>query len=238
MDCFLFLFNICADIFTIHQKIICMKKILTLSVLSFLFSVSILHAQISKGSLFLGGNISGSTVKTESIQPNVTSKQNGLTISPVFGIAVKENLVFGADVDYSFFKADQVFGQYTQKQYSYGAGVFLRKYKPIGKGFYIFLQGRLGVHYDENKYSPGTNINGAKRFTTTFSGYPGVSYAINRKLQLETGFNNLLSLNYYHEKGESQNGSGYSYKTNGFNIGTSLDNLSALYIGFRLLISK
>jgi len=215
-----------------------MKKILTLSVLPFLFSVSILHAQISKGSLFLGGNISGSTVKTESTQPNVTSKQNGLTISPVIGFAVKENLVFGADASYSFFKTDQVYGQYTQKQYSYGAGVFLRKYKPIGKGFYLFLQGRLGGRYDENKYTPGVSANNTKRFTTTFGGYPGVSYAINRKLQLETGFNNLLSLNYYHETGKNLDGSGYSYKSNGFNIATSLDNLSSLYIGFRLLIGK
>ncbi|MEJ0102913.1 MAG: hypothetical protein WDO19_10295 [Bacteroidota bacterium] len=214
-----------------------MKKILTLSVLSFLFSVSILHAQISKGSLFLGGNISGSTVKTESTSPNATSKQNGLAISPVVGFAVKENLVFGADVGYSFFKTDQVYSPSIQKQYSYEVGVFLRKYKPIGKGFYLFLQGHLGGRYDETKYSPGTGTNNTKRFTTTFSGYPGVSYAVNRKLQLETGFNSLLSLNYYHETGENLN-SGYSYKSNGFNIATSLDNLSALYIGFRLLIGK
>jgi hypothetical protein len=215
-----------------------MKKFLTMWAIAFTCSVSVIHAQISKGSLFLGGNISGNTLKTEGNSPNSSSKQNGITISPVIGVAIRENLVFGADLGFSFYKNDQLLVPYSQKQTGYSAGVFLRKYKPIGKGFYIFLQGRFGAGYQEGKNTPGYGYANTKRVTLTVSGYPGISYAINRKLQLETGFNNLLSLNYYHEKGDNYGVDDTFYKTNSFNLATSLDNFSSIYIGFRLLIGK
>lgn len=74
-----------------------------------------------------------------------------------------------------------------------------------------------------------------------FSGfrmYPGLSYSISRKLHLETGFNNLLNINYSNEKNQYRNPATSTTRTNRFSIGTSLNNLSSLYVGFRVLIGK
>src|SRR5450432_479199 len=102
-------------------------------VITFLFTVTT-NAQIKKGSVFLGGDIGGSTQKTKDNGTAINS-QDGLSISPVFGKAIKENLILGADAIFSLYKdkdANPV--PYTnQRNNSYGAGIFIRKYKPIRK---------------------------------------------------------------------------------------------------------
>ena len=68
-----------------------MRKILLAIITASLF-VNSANAQIKKGSIFLGGDISGSTQKTKT-GGITTNKQNGINISPVFGKAIKDNLV-------------------------------------------------------------------------------------------------------------------------------------------------
>lgn len=77
-----------------------------------------------------------------------------------------------------------------------------------------------------------------KRIGGDISAYPGISYAVTRKFHLETGFNNLLYINYTNEKGGYYNGFQGKYETNSFNIGSSINNMSSIYLGFRLLIGK
>ena len=217
-----------------------MKKIFILPLIIFLFSFSSLQAQISKGSLLLGGNIGASTQKVEATSINTPFKQNSFTISPVFGKAIQENLVLGIDAGLSFYKQEQYDASSKQKQNSYSGGFFLRQYRPIGKGFYLFLQERLGYKYDDNNsnYTYGTESD-FKRHTVALNVNPGVSYALNKKLHLEAGFNNLLYLNYSHEKGNNYNNSSPgSYKSNNFNAGADLNGFSSLYIGFRVLLGK
>ncbi|MCW3115982.1 MAG: hypothetical protein JWM28_64, partial [Chitinophagaceae bacterium] len=69
---------------------------------------------------------------------------------------------------------------------------------------------------------------------------PGISYAIAKKLQLEIGFNQLLGIGYYHEKGHNGNNYDTPYKTNSFNITTGFNNsyFSSLYFGFRVLLGS
>ena len=60
------------------------------------------------------------------------------------------------------------------------------------------------------------------RSTIGVNAYPGISYAVSKKLHLETGFNNLLMVNYFHEMRET--GSPVeTYKTNGFSVSISLN---------------
>jgi hypothetical protein len=213
-----------------------MRKLFTLAIL--VVSFVSLHAQIKKGSIFLGGNLSGSTQKTKSADTAYTS-QNGFYVSPVFGKAIKDNLVFGANFDIGLFEDKSSGNANEQKQRFYGVGFFLRKYKELGSSdFYLFVQGNLNGDYSRYKQSATPSwINDTKRYTVSVNAYPGISYAINKKFHLETGFNNLLSLSYWRETRLS----GFpavSYKTNGVSIGASLNNLSNLYLGFRLLIGK
>ncbi len=208
---------------------------------SFIFTLTV-NAQIKKGSLFLGGDIGGSTQTTKRNGTKVSS-QDGLTISPVFGKAIKENLILGGDIGFNLYENNNNPSSTTfsgQKNNSYGAGIFLRKYKPIGKSnFSMFLQGRFGINYNSIEYSnPSSNFDKTKRYTVGVSVYPGISYTVSKRLQLETGFNNLLGLNYFTEKREVSNTFPYTEKTNGISINSSLNNISSLYLGFRVLINK
>jgi hypothetical protein len=218
-----------------------MRKIF-LAIITVSIFVCSANAQIKKGSIFLGGNISGSTQKTKTTDDVTTFKQNVINILPVFGRAIKENLVLGVNVGFGIYDSEYPAGNNINfKASSYSAGVFLRKYKNIGtSGFYLFIQGGLEGGYmtqkQEYPYAPG--FDESKRISIGINVYPGLSYAVSKKLHLETGFNNLLSLNYFNEKRE--NGSPVTTsKTNGFNIASSLNNAtSSLFLGFRLLIGK
>ncbi|MGZ8549103.1 MAG: hypothetical protein ACXWV2_00515 [Chitinophagaceae bacterium] len=217
-----------------------MKKTL-LAIITVSLLVCSANAQIKKGSVFLGGDISGSTQKTKSGDVT-TNKQNGINISPVFGKAIKENLVLGVNAGLGIYDNKYPAGNNTNfKTNSYGAGVFLRKYKNIGtNGFYLFVQGGLGVNYmtQEHEGPFAANFNELKRISVGINAYPGLSYAVSRKLHLETGFNNLLTLNYFHDKLETGSPVTTS-KTNGFSIASSLNNATSyLYLGFRLLVGK
>jgi hypothetical protein len=200
------------------------------------------NAQIKKGSLFLGGDIGGSTQTTKRNGTKVNN-QEGLTISPVFGKAIKENFIVGGDAGFILFNNENnpASGTFTrQKNSSYGAGIFIRKYKPIGKSnFSMFLQGRFGVNYNSNESTnSSSNFDKIKRYTIGAFAYPGISYTVSKRLQLETGFNNLLGLSYFTEKREVGGSFPYTEKTNGVGISSSLNNLSSLYLGFRVLINK
>jgi len=218
-----------------------MKKIF-LTVITVSIFVYFANAQIKKGSIFLGGDISGSTQKTK-IGDMTINKQSGINISPVFGKAIKDNLVLGANAGLGLVENKNWNGGSSNKTKSnaYNAGVFLRKYKNIGTGgFYLFVQcGLNGTFYKQKQEEPVSSQNETKRFSVGINAYPGISYAVTHKLHLETGFNNLLSVSYFNEKNESGDPMTTTYKTNGFSISSSLNNAtSALYLGFRLLIGK
>lgn len=213
-----------------------MRKLYFLAVIC-LLAITITHAQIRKGSTFLGGDISASTQKSQTGTDPVL-RQSGFTISPVFGKAIKDNLVLGGDLSYGHSKYDNVGSE--QKINVYGAGIFLRKYKPLGSsGFFIFLQGRAGYRYLESTIDTWTTAyDQVKNHTINISAYPGLSYAISRKLHLETGFNNVVSVNYFTEKREIAGGTVTTVKNSGFSISSSLNNISNLYLGFRVLLGK
>ena len=196
-------------------------------------------SQIKKGAIFLGGDFGASTQKTQTnnLSPQ---KQFGFTVSPVIGKAVRDNLIAGIDLTYAYSKFDNVSS--LQKIHAVGGGLFVRRYKNIGNsGFYIFLQGRLGYRYLQSRYETFGFPSGedkVRNHTINIGFYPGVSYAVSKKLFLESGFNNILSLNYFTEKREIYNPSLTRVKSSGFNISSSLNNISNLYLGFRLILNK
>jgi hypothetical protein len=208
-----------------------------------IFVLSCLHAQIKKGSIFLGGDIGGSTAHTTSAD-TAYRKQNGIYISPVFGKAIKDNLVFGVHAGFSLTKDHFYDANPNQETKNYSAGIFLRKYKFIGNsGFSIFVESDFGYSYYQYK-TMGPSYNypsyGSKKHSVFMSAYPGLSYTVSKKLQLETGFNELLYFSYWNEKSDFIQSSTQvsSFSTNGFAISSSLNNISNLYLGFRLLIGK
>jgi len=214
------------------------KRLLLLASTSFFIIAG--NAQVKKGSIFLGGDIGGSSIKTEA-SGSAFNKRNVVFVSPVLGKAIKDNLVFGGSLDIGFFEDEYTSVYNSQKSNSYGVGFFLRKYKPLGNsGFFIFVQGSLNGSYSRDQQEdPNSSIKyAARRYGVSFSAYPGISYAVTKKLHLETGFNNLLNLGYWHEKRTSDTPTAVTYKSSGVSISSSLNNFSSLYLGFRVLLSK
>lgn len=214
-----------------------MKKQLLLFLLTGLFLSTVSNAQIKKGAIFLGGDIGGSNQKTEYNNGAFPERQTGLLISPLFGKAIKENLVFGGNLTVNLSNNKTIATNTQAKQQSYGGGFFLRKYKSVGKsGFYLFMQGGVNYIYYHSKADSNGPLT-LNTNTVSVNIYPGISYSVSKKLQLETGLNNLLSLNYYTEKNIYGSGSPTIAKVKGFNIAGSIDNPASLYLGFRVLLN-
>ncbi len=195
-------------------------------------------AQINQGAVLLGGDFGGSS-ETRKNGSTITSKQHGLGISPAAGFAIRDNLILGTDLYFSDGKYDGTPPSYDSKDSYRGGGIFLRKYKGLGSsGFSVFLQGRLGYQHYRFTQTGTTLIDDIKRSTFSLNANPGLSYKVSNKLQLETGMGNLLSLSIYSEKQTISAGTISDYHSNGFNLTSSLNSFSSLYIGFRLLLDK
>ena len=208
-----------------------MKKI-TFSCFLFVFLASVLHAQINKGSILLGGNIGFSTNKTK----DTSLKNNSVSVTPVAGIAVKENLIVGISLNYGH-SENNLYSPSAETEYkSYGAGIFVRKYVPLGKGFYFF--GETGLNYQNysDSYIYGSQKNERKVQNISIDLYPGVSYAVSKKFQLEFGLPQLVTLGY--SKTHNLVNDATTQKTNGVNFNAAASSFSSFILGFRIFLPK
>ena len=220
------------------------SKLVLVSLLTLLFFNSWAQGDLPKGSVMLGGNIGFSSNSTEQ-QSSQTQKATSFYISPAAGLAVRKNLFVGLNLGYSFTKNKSVNGSPSYldstRRHSYNYGVFVRRYKPLKHIFSIFLQGDLGGFNSHEKSitnSPVTQYD-SKTFGVNASLSPGVSYGINSKLQIETGLNNIVALQYVENKAVTTAFTPNSSRSSSFNVSTSLSNFtSQLYVGFRLLLQK
>lgn len=229
-----------------------MKKHFYLFILFFAVTLGS-QAQIKKGAILLGGTLGFGTSKgsTYDNNGNLSDKQSttDVTLSPSIGKAIKDNLVAGFDLSYEGYKnnqgSDGGYGTTTTTR-GYGAGMFLRRYIPLGSGFAIFMQTRLGGTYNTQKY---TSNGGApypytdgKWYSIDLSFYPGVAYAITKRVQLETGFANLVDVNYVHNKNTTASGGSNNVisttKSNGFGISTSLTSQVGFAVGIKVLLGS
>jgi hypothetical protein len=216
-----------------------MKK--TYLLVGLIFIACCVQAQIKKGTTLLGGNLSASTSSSMPAPGNVSYKTNSIYVSPSYGRAIKDNLVLGADLDFTYAKSGT---NYVPNQTNgIGAGVFLRSYKYLGGGFYIFGQSRLGFDFlDQQSDFPSSTGNtflhaDQKQLAIGASFFPGISYAINPRWQLETSLPNFLVLQYVHVKQSSEGGASSSDGTsNSVSLSTSLSSTYTFSVGLRYFI--
>ena len=225
-----------------------MKKVLLFAIISFSLQ-SIAKAQISKGSVLLGGGVSMAKLKSDNSIPTFPENdQKHLSINPAVGIAVKENLVFGVQLNYGKSENSQLYSSsdLQESDYStYGGGIFLRQYLVLGKGFYAFGQGDLSYGHQENTNnyrSPNVSNSSSfkeKGWSIGLNLSPGISYAVNKKFHLEVGFANLLGFNLNKSRiNYVSNGNQYKQEKNGFGFNTNAGNFSGYNVGFRFLFAK
>lgn len=123
----------------------------------------------------------------------------------------------------------------------FSPGLFYRRYASLGKNFYLFGEGAV-------YYSHGKQINEALSFVSKSTQksnsvglnlYPGVAFAVNRKIHLEVGLNNLLDFNYGSSNIESiSSGTTNTSKSSGFSFSTNVSTSAPLSVGFRFVLGK
>lgn len=200
-----------------------------------MISLCSVDAQIGKGSILAGGNLGYGTSSTQS-----GGKEHIFNISPSIGIAVSNNTILGASFRYGFYDTEA-----SNDQLNLGTGIFLRKYKSLGKGFYLFGQGDLG--FDYRRYEQVTFINPSYDTHITRSyiyrlGFnPGISYALTNRLQLELMFTDFISASYSKDNKESSTGRVVAEpETKRFSVNSniSLNSINSLGVGIRFLLNR
>jgi hypothetical protein len=202
------------------------------------------RAQISKGAVWVGGNIGYNESKLEPsgtvIKP---TKTNTFTISPAIGTVVKDNLVVGINLLYSHSKSENDGSTLESKTNSYGGGVFVRKYFPVISRLYIFGDANVSFTSTKNDRTLANYGNG-NAVKTTSKGWigsigitPGIAFAVSKNFQLETSLNNLLGVAYTSSKTTGPTDY-YNGKLHQLTAGVYADGKAQFNIGCRFLLNN
>jgi hypothetical protein len=217
-----------------------MKKILFTGTL--ITAVIFSNAQVDKGDILLGGNITGQFNKTE--EGTNIAKTKEWVVNPSIGIAYKNNRVVGASIGYGRGEMRQESGTSVSiDRYNfYLAGVYVRRYFPVSKNFAVFGQGDLRYQYlKRNVTYPSPFNSGFIEKQNAVGVYltPGISYRIANRLMLETSFNNLIGIQFQNRNRKhtgtspqpDQKSSSFAFNANAFPS-------SGLNLGFRIVLGK
>lgn len=209
-----------------------MKKVLLLATVAIAFVLSA-NAQITKGSILLGGSIGINTNSTENQNGEFSS--NSFFISPQIGYTVKNNNVWGLRLTYS--KNNNQVQNFPETEGSgYGGGIFFRKYFPLSNRFNLL--GEANANYASSNQDNGVNTE-YKANATGLSLFPGISFTVNKRFHLEALLTDLFRINYLTEKITDKSGpSTTEYNNKSFSIGTNLSSQMPLTIGFRFVLGN
>ena len=130
-----------------------MKKFITLSVIVLLaFNAS---AQFQKGNKVLGFGLNIGQSSNNSISPGITQSSSGFGINGSFSLAKakSETRLNGFVINIGYGKGvsknnNPVFTDGLSESYNAGIGYFMRKYKPLGKNFFVFGEAQAAVNYN------------------------------------------------------------------------------------------
>jgi hypothetical protein len=217
---------------------------MTRIILSIVILISIstaANAQFTKGSVLLGGQLSYAHYSSEYTNtPEQHSSYGTYTVS--IGKAVSENTVAGINLTYSPYSVDNYnnygVGPLEYKSNYYSIGIFYRKYKTLGKDFFLF--GEAGANYSWSTAS-GKNDSARKVVDGTSNGgniyvMPGIAYKISKKFFLELTIPSLFYIQYNAVNTNVQSNQPTKQNSDQFSVSTSLsaNPFDALAIGFRL----
>lgn len=188
-----------------------MKKITLLTVVLFVTLIS--RAQITKGSTFIGGHISGSSAQEKADNSDAEIKGSYLGVGLEFGKFFAKNKAAGLFINYSSdkYKQNMPANSYknTKESHGFATGFFYRQYFPLSSKWYLF--GEADLSYGKSKSEENSNdvqtIKG-KGWGISASITPGLSFAAGKRLFIETAFKDLFSLYYSHSKSDCYNAAG------------------------------
>lgn len=205
-----------------------MRKIqIIVACLSGIFVSHVSSAQFQKGDKVIGAgfNVSSSGQKNESasvINNKVTNTSASLAFN--LGFANKEHRISGFFIEggYSISRIKNYFlpsENYKTNGYSLSGGCFTRRYKPIGKNFFLFAEGNGSLSYSktENTYQ----YSKEKGYGISAGIYPGISFQSGKRLMLELRFADFVTIGYnYNETSNIANNTKSARSS--FSVGSSL----------------
>lgn len=212
---------------------------------SLLFLSIYTSAQIKKGAIFLGGDISfGGSNSTNNLSPTQTSNSTSFGIGINAGKAVKENLIVGVKVGFSSinFKQDPTLTTFSKDELnSFGGGVWLRKYYTLSKAFYVFADAAMNANFgkrDQQLLQPSRTVK-ENSTGVSLTLFPGVAYQMRKRFFLEASLNNLLSIGYAHNTYKQTDSNGVlinSNTSNSYSGAIGFGNSNPLQIGARWIL--
>ncbi len=160
-----------------------------------------MHAQISKGSHFLGGSLGFANSKEENQAgtSTSTSSSDNWNINLQYGRAFADNRIVGL---YLFTggnntKSNGGFTSNQSKSNTIGGGAFFRQYYGLSSRWYVFGEVQAGYSHTEEQVKVDNNVvSKGKGWMASTSLSPGLSFAASRKLQFEIELSNFLSFYY------------------------------------------
>jgi len=202
-----------------------------------LFSISAVHAQIDRGTTLLGSDVMFEKATDKRDGDPHANTRTVYYITPSIGRAISDDLVAGVRLLYGY----SVQKNYSttasiSKNSSYGAGLFIRRYKKVAGGLNVFLEARLqGLYqyYTQADRSTGVVYQNNKTYNVIAGLNPGLAYAATRRIWLEIALQNLIYAQYQHTRGE---GDGMPGSTgNDFAISTAFNSIP-ISLGFKILL--
>ena len=218
-----------------------MRKLFYLTILSSFIALSS-TAQISKGTVLLGGNIGASSSSANQAGNPNYAETNGFHVAPSIGFVTATNSAWGFNLSYSNSRTKyaEPNNANQNKTNGYGGGVFYRKYVTLGKGFYLFGQAGAGYSYLKQHAEVVTTGGFSSTIKTNHfyvNAYPGITYTVNKNFHLEIGLSDLFHVGYGSSSTNNIGISG-SQKQRNFSVGTNLSNSNPFNIGFRFALGK
>lgn len=211
-----------------------MKKILLVIIIS--IAATYANAQIQKGTIITGIHANYFSSKTEIFRSvGDDGPYRTLRLHPSAGIAVRKNLVLGVGINYESSSATLSYFNRNYNGTGLGGFAFVRKYVPLNKRFMLF--GDASLYYNNMK-STSQNITGipdrntTKYWETGISFYPGVTYAVNKNIQLEAGIANIFNI-YYNGRKNTPDPKDKTFYTR-----TNLSMTNPFSIGVKILLPK
>lgn len=204
------------------------------------FSVASTFAQINKGTILVGGSLGMSLSSDQGYNSTLTQdiKQQYYLVRPSVGIAIKQNMVVGAQLQYGHEKTTEANDFYSNNN-DYGMAIFVRGYKTLGKGFYAFAQLNAGGRYARGEYHYNAQIdyNNSRSHEVRVSLYPGIAYTITKRIQIEAGYSDIGYISYTRTKINSSMNTLTSLTRSSFLFGSSVSNLRGITLGIQFLLN-
>lgn len=188
-----------------------MQNIFTLCLLVF-FTLSS-NAQFKKGDKVLGFglNVYASSVENNSSAVPYTNNNTGLSLSIELGMAKKVNRLNGFFIGggYGVNKNEyptQPVSNNKSNSFNTGAGYFTKRYKSLGKNFFVFGEGRTGINYSQTNYTLNSVKSQGQQYGANLGLYPGLAYKWGNRFLFELRFADFVSTGYSQSESKAPNG--------------------------------